>query len=213
MTNSRKSRKSIHRRRAYRSKSRSPLESRSKQGNVPGHELGILGAVLGVSAMNNNNNDNDSKTPYSLDGAVDSIPDIIMGGAVSRSLDVSVLILAFMEMLNTIKIYHWSTLSYPSHKATDELHSKMSELTDSFIEQYIGGVGGGKIPVFRGSRNHSIPFCECKSLEQFKKKLLEFKTLLVTFTERLEGVSELLNIRDEMLGAIDQAVYLLRLTK
>lgn len=210
MPKSRKTNKSRHRR-VYRSKSRSPLESRSKLGNVPGHELGILGAVLGLSAMHDHDHDNESITPHSRD--VDSIPDIITGGAVSRSLDVSMLILAFMEILNTIKIYHWSTLSYPSHKATDELHSKMSELTDSFIEQYIGGVGGGKIPVFRGSRNHSIPFCECKSLEQFKKKLLEFKTFLITFTERLEGVSELLNIRDEMLGAIDQAVYLLRLTK
>ena len=115
-------------------------------------------------------------------------------------------------MLNTIKIFHWSTLSYPSHKATDELHSKMSKLVDSFIEQYIGGVGGGRIPVFHGRGGHNIPFCECKSLEHFRTKLAEYKTFLNSLTVSLDGVSELLNIRDEMLGEIDQALYLLRLT-
>jgi hypothetical protein len=177
------------------------------------NELGILGSIIGLTALgseissesslNNNNN---------LD--VESSENIFMGGSVdtTKSLDVSDLILRFMEMLNTIKIFHWSTLSYPTHKATDDLHSKMSELVDSFIEQYIGGIGKGKIPVFRGNQNRgNIPFCECKSIEQFKKKLEEYKHFLTSFTERFEGVSELLNIRDEMIGVIDQTVYLLRL--
>lgn len=177
------------------------------------NELGILGTIVGLSALgseissesslNNNNN-----------SAFESSESIFMGGSVNntKSLDVSDLILRFMEMLNTIKIFHWSTLSYPTHKATDDLHSKMSELVDSFIEQYIGGIGKGKIPVFRSNRNGgNIPFCECKSIDQFKKKLEEYKYFLNSFTERFEGVSELLNIRDEMIGVFDQTVYLLRL--
>lgn len=165
----------------------------------------MMGAVLGFSALQTNTENGDD----SAAGA--GAQEFMAGGRNSKSLDASVLILTFMEMLNTIKIFHWSTLSYPSHKATDELHSKMSELVDSFIEQYIGGVGGGKIPVFHGKGGHNIPFCECKSLEHFRTKLAEYKTFLVSLTERLDGVSELLNIRDEMLGEIDQAVYLLRL--
>jgi hypothetical protein len=189
------------------------------------NELGILGAILGFGALHSESDSIDNGEMNSQN--VGSTDNIFMGGgdhdskrsssAIGRknerkSLDVSVLILTFMEMLNTIKIFHWSTLSYPSHIATDNLHTKMSELVDSFIEQYIGGVGGGKSPVFRGSgRNRSIPFYGCKSLEHLRCKLSEYKTFLNSLSERLHGVPELLNIRDEMIGTIDQAVYLLRL--
>lgn len=191
------------------------------------NELGILGTILGFGALHSESESaNNGEPNRESTGSTDNI---FMGGgdqsdaskrsssAIGRknqrkSLDVSVLILTFMEMLNTIKIFHWSTLSYPSHIATDNLHKKMSELVDSFIEQYIGGVGGGKSPVFRGSgRNRSIPFYGCKSLEHLRCKLSDYKTFLNSLTERLNGVPELLNIRDEMIGTIDQAVYLLRL--
>jgi len=188
------------------------------------NEFGILGTILGLGALHSESESTHNSEPSGTDDS------IFMGGgdrvsetaasstsAIGRknqrkSLDVSVLILTFMEMLNTIKIFHWSTLSYPSHIATDNLHRKMSELVDSFIEQYIGGVGGGKSPVFRGSgRNRSIPFYGCKSLEHLRCKLSDYKTFLNSLTERLNGVPELLNIRDEMIGTIDQALYLLRL--
>ena len=193
-------RKNVHRVRRKSARNNNKFGANAK-------ELGMMGAVLGFSALQTNSENGDDSV--SAAGA----QEFMAGGRNSKSLDASVLILTFMEMLNTIKIFHWSTLSYPSHKATDELHSKMSELVDSFIEQYIGGVGGGKIPVFHvhGKGGHNIPFCECKSLEHFRTKLAEYKTFLVSLTERLDGVSELLNIRDEMLGEIDQAVYLLRL--
>ena len=181
-------------------------------------ELGMIGAVLGFSALQTNSGSEHEGAAGA--GAEAGAQELMAGGRGGRgsqggrggkSLDASVFILTFMEMLNTIKIFHWYTLSYPSHKATDELHSKMSELVDSFIEQYIGGVGGGKTPSFHVKGGHNIPFCECKSLEHFRTKLAEYKTFLVSLTERLDGVTELLNIRDEMIGEIDQAVYLLRL--
>lgn len=195
--------KSFKRRNVHRVRRKSARNHHTKLG-ANAKEMGMMGAVLGFSALQTNGDDS---------SAAAGAQEFMAGGRGGKSLDASVLILTFMEMLNTIKIFHWSTLSYPSHKATDELHSKMSDLIDSFIEQYIGGVGGGKIPVFHvhGKGGHNIPFCECKSLEHFKTKLAEYKTFLVSLTERLDGVSELLNIRDEMLGEIDQAVYLLRL--
>lgn len=211
-----------------RSKRRSITRSKNARTNSSlssshKNELGILGTILGLGALHSESESADNGEPNRQSAG--STDNIFMGGgdqsdaskrsssAIGRkSLDVSVLILTFMEMLNTIKIFHWSTLSYPSHIATDNLHKKMSELVDSFIEQYIGGVGGGKSPVFRGSgRNRSIPFYGCKSLEHLRCKLSDYKTFLNSLTERLNGVPELLNIRDEMIGTIDQAVYLLRL--
>lgn len=215
-----RSKSRITNRRSKSARTIKPLSSSHK------NELGILGSILGFGALHSESESANNGEPNRQSAG--STDNIFMGGgdqtnvsnrtssALSsknqrKSLDVSILILTFMEMLNTIKIFHWSTLSYPSHIATDNLHTKMSELIDSFIEQYIGGVGGGKTPVFRGSRNHSIPFCECKSLEHLRRKLSEYKTFLNSLSERLNGVTELLNIRDEMISTIDQAVYLLRL--
>jgi hypothetical protein len=198
--------KSFRRKNVHRVRRKS---SRNNRIHNNAKELGMMGAVLGFSALQTN-----SENEHEGAAGAHEFMAGGRGGSKDRngkSLDASVFILTFMEMLNTIKIFHWSTLSYPSHKATDELHSKMSELVDSFIEKYIGGVGGGKTPVFHDRGGHNIPFCECKSLEHFRTKLAEYKTFLVSLTEILDGVTELLNIRDEMIGEIDQAVYLLRL--
>jgi len=195
----------------------------SMNANNISKELGVLGAMLGANALYNsqsteNENEGSDRIHSIVGGGDDSIvytenindTKTMSSRRVSKtkSIDASLLILQFLEMLNTIKIFHWSTLSYPSHKATDDLHSKMSELVDSFIEQYIGSVGAGKTPVFK-SRN--IPFCCCKSIDVFRNKLTEYKTFLISLSDRLANVTELLNIRDEMLGAIDQTIYLLRL--
>jgi len=128
--------------------------------------------------------------------------------------DIAAHILCFLELLNTIKIYHWSTLSYPTHKATDELHGKLSELVDSFIEIYIahcarGGAGGAGVPVFKFK---SVAFCECKSLAAFCKVLDDNIVHLEGLTQKLDGYTDLVNIRDEMVGALAQALYLLRLS-
>ena len=133
--------------------------------------------------------------------------------------DIADHILCFLELLNTIKIYHWSTLSYPTHKATDELHTKLSELVDSFIEIYIGhcarggrGAGAG-VPVFKfkSEKDASIEFCECKSPDAFCKVLDDNIVHLEGLTDKLHGYTDLVNIRDEMVGALAQALYLLRL--
>jgi len=137
--------------------------------------------------------------------------------------DIADHILCFLELLNTIKIYHWSTLSYPTHKATDELHTKLSELVDSFIEIYIGhcarggrgaGAGAGAgVPVFKfkSEKDASIEFCECKSPDAFCKVLDDNIVHLEGLTDKLNGYTDLVNIRDEMVGALAQALYLLRL--
>ena len=193
-------------------------------------ELGLAGSLVGASAITQG---------VELDPNQNQVPEDLMfiggrgrgrmnGGRASGlgsgdgirkpgcANDIADHILCFLELLNTIKIYHWSTLSYPTHKATDELHDKLSELVDSFIEIYIGHCARGKgngVPVFRfkSEKDASIEFCECKSLEAFCKVLDDNIVHLEGLTEKLNGYTDLVNIRDEMVGALAQALYLLRL--
>jgi hypothetical protein len=175
----------------------------------------LAGSIVGVSALSqgaelDQNNNEEPSQSQSLFGGKGR-----RGGGGGR--ESAEYILRFLEMANTIKIYHWSTLSYPTHKATDDLHSKLSELIDSFIEIYIGHLSRGGasvsagIPVFKRG-DSAISFCECKSLGVFCKKLDEYIVFMDGLTERLNGYTDLVNIRDEMVGAVTQALYLLRLS-
>jgi hypothetical protein len=40
----------------------------------------------------------------------------------------------FFEILLMVKLYHWKTYSYSTHKATDELYSSLNSNFDKFIE-------------------------------------------------------------------------------
>ena len=113
----------------------------------------------------------------------------------------------FLEMLTTIKLYHWNTHSYSRHKATDELHEKLSELVDQFVE-----VMQGKM--FSPNRIHSInseilaytPETQPKMVDKilfYIEKLQNLNTLFSTTKD-----SDLLNIRDEMLAHLNQFLYL-----
>lgn len=192
-------------------------------------ELGIAGSLVGASAItqgsellhdHNQNQNPNQQTQQQQDDLM-----FVGGGANGGrkpgcANDIADHILCFLELLNTIKIYHWTTLSYPTHKATDELHGKLSTLVDSFIEIYIGhcsrgkGAGAGAgLPIFRfrTAKDASIEFCECKSPEAFCKVLDDNIVHLEGLTNKLRGYTDLVNIRDEMVGALAQALYLLRL--
>jgi len=44
----------------------------------------------------------------------------------------------FLETLLMIKLFHWKTHSYATHKATDEFYTKFNDNMDRFIEVLLG---------------------------------------------------------------------------
>ena len=48
------------------------------------------------------------------------------------------LISTFLHMLNTVKLYHWKTISYSTHKATDQLYADLNLKIDEFVEILLG---------------------------------------------------------------------------
>ena len=180
-------------------------------------ELSLAGSLVGASAITQGSELEDGQNQNQSQS-------FMLGGTPSSSSSSSSgcaneLIRYFLELLNTIKIYHWSTLSYPTHKATDELHTKLSELVDSFIEIYIGHcsrIRGRGIPVFqfkhsRRGKGSSTSIPLITSLDAFCKFLDENIGNLNGLTKKLDGYTDLVNIRDEMVAALAQTLYLLRL--
>lgn len=113
----------------------------------------------------------------------------------------------FLEMLLMVKLFHWKTHSFATHKATDELYDSLNEHIDNFIEVLLGKTGN-RIDLM----NHkTISLIDLESSSKLKSKIESFKSYLVSLTNNMSVMTntDLLNIRDEILGDMNKFLYLL----
>ena len=121
----------------------------------------------------------------------------------------SELINCFLELLMTIKVYHWKTKSYSEHKATDELYESLNENIDKFVEVMLGKNSSRLI--FKGK---SIKFSDPNTKIQIKKIIYNYRDLLELKINKYISIkhnTDLLNIREEILADLNQFLYLLTL--
>ena len=115
----------------------------------------------------------------------------------------------FLEMLMMVKLFHWKTYSYATHKATDELYQELNENIDKFIEVLLGKTAS-RIDLMS---NRTITLLDLNSQEVLKSKITAFKSYLVGLDNNKAlstmSNSDLLNIRDEILGDLNKFLYLL----
>jgi hypothetical protein len=113
----------------------------------------------------------------------------------------------FFKFQHELKLYHWQTFSYSRHKASDKLYERIIDLIDTFIETFMGKYGKrvqlSKRPlVIRSFTDKTI----LRPFKQFQAFLSNMETILPKGNQ-----TDLLNIRDEMLGAVNQTLYLFTL--
>ena len=117
--------------------------------------------------------------------------------------------IVFLEMILMVKLFHWKTHSYATHKATDELYSSLNDHMDTFIEVLLGKTGS-RIDLMK---QKTIKLTDLDSQEKLKSKIDDFKSYLVNLNNNkaLSSMSntDLFNIRDEILGDMNKFLYLL----
>jgi DNA-binding ferritin-like protein len=115
----------------------------------------------------------------------------------------------FLEMLMMVKLFHWKTHSFATHKATDELYESLNGHIDHFIEVLLGKTGS-RINL---TQKRSISLVDLNSQASLKARIEQFKKYLVSLNTNKAVVSmtdtDLLNIRDEILGDLNKFLYLL----
>lgn len=115
----------------------------------------------------------------------------------------------FLEMLMMVKLFHWKTHSFATHKATDELYESLNEHIDSFIEVLLGKTGS-RINL---TQKRSISLVDLDSQASLKARIEQFKKYLVSLNTNKAVTAmtdtDLLNIRDEILGDLNKFLYLL----
>lgn len=121
----------------------------------------------------------------------------------------SMLVKTFFEILTSIKLYHWKTKSYSQHEATDDLHEKLSDQVDRFVEVLIGK---------SSKRIHMVEekmrLYDFNTKTKFKDKIFEFRQFLIDLDDIFyqKKDSDLLTIRDDMLESVNQFLYLFTLS-
>jgi DNA-binding ferritin-like protein len=104
-----------------------------------------------------------------------------------------------------MKINHWQTKGYARHQAFGSFYDTLNDLIDTFVESAMGKYG------------RFILEDENKTIQLNNLSELDMKGLIVTVRKALVQMeldssdTDLLNIRDEMLGEVNKLSYLLTL--
>ena len=120
----------------------------------------------------------------------------------------------FLHMLNTVKLYHWKTTSFATHKATDELYGSLNEKIDHFVEVLLGKREmGGRAKLLHVIMLQLDVF---SNNDAFTKQIERYKDFLLKMSNESSGLNTLLNtdllaIRDEILADLNKFLYLLSL--
>lgn len=112
----------------------------------------------------------------------------------------------FLGLLGQIKVFHWSTMSYPHHKALDDLHSSLSSNIDELIEVYIGKYNRQPLEIFDISMNATSN--TIKLLDYLKNNSELIRNIR---NKHFKNCSEIQNILDSMLSSINRTIYLCHL--
>jgi DNA-binding ferritin-like protein len=114
----------------------------------------------------------------------------------------------FFELHNTVKLYHWNTTSFSRHKGSDELVGSILDLSDQFMEIYMGKYGRPNKTSSKAT-SLTIKTLTDKDATEYLKACI--KTLETLSQQLSPKDTDLLNIRDELLGKLNQTLYLFTL--
>ena len=119
------------------------------------------------------------------------------------------MIVMFLRMLNTVKLFHWKTSNYAQHKATDELYTNLNLSIDTFVEIFLGKTGS-RVNL---TGTKSLPLLDFSDVSHFKKEIEMYKKYLIDMRHHSmlneKQDTDLINVRDEILGHLNQFTYLL----
>lgn len=112
-----------------------------------------------------------------------------------------------LQMQNQYKIFHWQTTSFSQHKSFDGVVGSLIENIDDFIETYMGKYGR-----VIASNTFNLTLGNYKD-QDFNAITDAYINFLIDLGSQLDSVkdTDLLNIRDEILGSLNQLKYLLTL--
>ena len=117
------------------------------------------------------------------------------------------IILKLVQIQNQFRFLHWQTMGDSKHRAYGDIYDSLGENMDKFAESMMGKYGR---PEFDSEFSIMFQDISTLSVQNFMDGITEF---LVGMVDQLDSRydTDLLNIKDEMLGDINKLKYLLTL--
>lgn len=115
----------------------------------------------------------------------------------------------FINYKENMRVYHWQTKRYARHVASGEHYSSVDGLIDQFVETLQGKYGR----VYLDTTNNKVVLGNNsdEQIVELMKKFAEYLTEEIPKILDSKKDSDLLNIRDEILGDINKNLYLFTL--
>ena len=115
----------------------------------------------------------------------------------------------FLHLRDQIKLYHWQTRVYSRHIATDKILEKLDKSIDAYVEIYIGKYGRPRLV----GKNATITLHNLSEAGAVRLVGAAIKYLQGPLMKSLKPVadSDLMNIKDEIVGDLNQLLYLFTL--
>jgi hypothetical protein len=115
----------------------------------------------------------------------------------------------FLELRNRLKLYHWQTQIYSRHTAVDRILGDLDSKIDEFVEIWSAKYGRPRMTA--ATRMLNINNLTDKQAVSCVKDAIEYLVGPLTATLSVKKDSDLANIRDEMIGSLNQLLYLFTL--
>ena len=111
-----------------------------------------------------------------------------------------------VQFQQQLRIFHWQTDSYAAHKAFGKAYEDLDDVIDTFVETYMGRFGRSK-----PTTSFQITLKPLESDNTVNMVLEDFVLYLKEMNDHIPSESDLLNIRDELLGLVNHLKYRLSL--
>jgi DNA-binding ferritin-like protein len=114
---------------------------------------------------------------------------------------VKSLVSCLMGAIVSARIIHWNTKSYAEHKALGKFYSGLEEMTDSYVEAYMGVYGR------MGSFDLVVEHEDTTGVELVN----DVSDFIQSLRAELPNDTQLQNLLDEIAALADKTAYLLTL--
>jgi hypothetical protein len=112
----------------------------------------------------------------------------------------------FLGLIGQVKLFHFSTMKYSTHKTLDDFHEGLSDLIDKLLEVYIGRYNKQPLEIFEITMKATSDISNLKSYLNTEREVIRGIR-----SKTFKNNSEIQNIIDEIIALFDRTIYLCNL--
>lgn len=112
----------------------------------------------------------------------------------------------FFGLIGQIKLFHFSTMKYSTHKTLDDFHEDLSDLVDKLLEVYLGRFNKQPLEIFQINMTATT---NISNLIEYLET--ERQVICGIRNKTFKNNCEIQNIIDEITALFDRTIYLCKL--